>query len=106
MPQYTDKPYRPEHENFTVRVEPTKGYTYQVVRRNNDGEFVSSVTTLDSHGLDASSKKLARMLANSPQMLGILLDITKNHSNNLPSSLLDWTAQIIDDIYQTEASHA
>lgn len=98
MPQYRYTEYRPEQERFFVRTEPAKGYTFQICRHDEEGRFVSSVATLDSHGLDPISMKLASLFSNAPEMASLLFEITKRHNNDLPAELLNRIADVLDNI--------
>lgn len=110
MAKYQEQFYRPERDLLDYRIEPTKGYSYQIVRKDTEGRFVCTVTTLDCNGLDETPRKMAAMFSNAPQMLTLLMEITACHSNDLPKSLLDWIADVIDNVQHpsitAEASHA
>ncbi len=97
MAQYRSTPRQLHDDRLKARVEPTKGYTYQICRYDADDRFVNTIATLDCHGLDRANRQFAQMLCAAPDMMRLLLDIFSKHQNDLPADVLDRIATTIDN---------
>ena len=97
MAQHRTTPLQVHEDRLKARVEPNKGYTYQICRFDADDRFVNTIATLDSHGLDRANRQFAQMLCAAPDMMTLLLDIYAKHQNDLPVPTLDRIATLIDN---------
>jgi len=97
MPQHSSTPRAMHYDRLKARVEPSKGLTYQICRFDDEDRFVNTIATLDTFGLDRANRQFAQMLSAAPDMMRLLLDIYAMHQNDLPESMLEEIATLIDN---------